>query len=265
VEKRLRLPLSRQSPRKQRTKPRQLFMRPVLVLQAIHQVLDAAKKHESKISVGRSDDRASLSSSYTYRLFQLLPVLRQLDGSEADVLAKESPEVQEDLRKFPDGIQIFTRERQDASHSESKASSFGMAGRAESLSSLMEQRDLEEEHSLRLDEISQIAREDCERAVNSADSISIPTQDPYLRLDALLTVAEVCKAKNQSSTRHALKLILDCSRTLTGRMLERNFPKRDIWSQAIEVASQIDDQTLAREFLELGLELAQKSGQGRLR
>jgi hypothetical protein len=83
------------------------------VLDAIHAVLDQTKQQAKDSSGGAQPMAISMASAsggvqfgsmYEFRLFQLLPVLKQLDSSEAEKLVKESQAVQGMLDKYPDGV-----------------------------------------------------------------------------------------------------------------------------------------------------------------
>jgi len=83
-----------------------------LVHQAIEVVLDSARKEAEKqaknggmtYSIASAQGAVQLNSSYQYRLFQLLPVLRSIDPEEADRLLKEQNDVQTLLAKYPQGM-----------------------------------------------------------------------------------------------------------------------------------------------------------------
>jgi hypothetical protein len=83
-----------------------------IVLDAIHAVLDRTKEQANASSGGAQPMSVSMMSAsggvqfnsmYEFRLFQLLPVLKQLDPSEAEKLVKESQAVQATQDKFPEG------------------------------------------------------------------------------------------------------------------------------------------------------------------
>src|SRR5277367_4093297 len=78
---------------------------PSIALDAIHQVLDESRSSTSEINLGGASGRIAFKDLYQYRLFELLPVLRELDASEADKLLNDSQQAQAQLQKFPDGMQ----------------------------------------------------------------------------------------------------------------------------------------------------------------
>ena len=78
------------------------------VLEAIDALLGHAKDESEKASDNRvsfSAGNASVSfSPYQYRLFELLPVLQQLDSTRAESLMREQQEVAGALKKYPKGL-----------------------------------------------------------------------------------------------------------------------------------------------------------------
>ena len=78
-----------------------------LVLEAIGKVLDEAKERGSQSHYSMSSAKGSvvLNSAYALRLFQLLPVLEELDKDKAEALLHEQTEVAEQLKTYPKGMQ----------------------------------------------------------------------------------------------------------------------------------------------------------------
>lgn len=80
-----------------------------LVLEAIDQVLDRAKRKTDAglvqvVNVSSRKGAVSLSSLYGFRLFQLLPVLQELDQSKAEQLLQENPNLKGLLEQYPEGM-----------------------------------------------------------------------------------------------------------------------------------------------------------------
>src|ERR1700751_5926780 len=79
---------------------------PAIALEAIHQVLDSAERRAgSGVTLNATSGNAGFTSEYDYRLFELWPVLKELDDQEADKLLKDSQQAQLQLKQFPSGIQ----------------------------------------------------------------------------------------------------------------------------------------------------------------
>lgn len=86
---------------------------PGLVLEAIDTLLDSAREESAEdfhmeVSVKSKSGALSFGSLYQYRLFQLLPALRDLDPQRADTLLKESSQVNSALQDHADGLQSLS-------------------------------------------------------------------------------------------------------------------------------------------------------------
>jgi hypothetical protein len=80
-----------------------------VVLEAVDQVLEGAKeadKTQPNLRVGISTNKsdAYFASQYEFRLFQLLPVLQELDKPRAESLLRENRTVEFALRQYPQGL-----------------------------------------------------------------------------------------------------------------------------------------------------------------
>jgi tetratricopeptide (TPR) repeat protein len=90
-----------------------------LVLEAIDQLLDRAKGAEQvqqntsqqntvhqnlRVGISTNKGDAYFASPYEFRLFQLMPVLEQLDQPRAESLRRESSDVQAALERYPHGL-----------------------------------------------------------------------------------------------------------------------------------------------------------------
>jgi hypothetical protein len=83
---------------------------PAMAVDAIDQILENAKDSSVKANNARltfSGDAGTvaLSSQYQYRLFQLLPVLEELDKPKAGSLLRDNPDLQALFGRFPEGLQ----------------------------------------------------------------------------------------------------------------------------------------------------------------
>jgi tetratricopeptide (TPR) repeat protein len=83
---------------------------PAAVMEAIDSLLSTAKeldKHErSKFSFSTQQGKSgSFGSGYELRLFQMIPILEQLDKERAEDLLKENTNLQPMLAQYPQGLQ----------------------------------------------------------------------------------------------------------------------------------------------------------------
>jgi len=88
-------------------------MPPAVALEGIRELLKQTKDAADSsggLQIAISNQRAgtaSFASLYQFRLFQVLPALQQLDASEAEKLLKENAQLQEMLKKDPDGYGAY--------------------------------------------------------------------------------------------------------------------------------------------------------------
>jgi hypothetical protein len=85
---------------------------PALALEAVDKVLDAAKpQSDAHFSVTSEKGSVALNSTYQLRLFQLVPVLEQLDKDRADSLRRDHAELQAQLQEYPQGMQSLNSDQ----------------------------------------------------------------------------------------------------------------------------------------------------------
>jgi len=77
---------------------------PALALDAIHQVLDRPFFEEG-LTLNTASGSVGFSNEHDYRVFEFLPILRELDNDEADKLLQSSQQAQLGLKQFPNGMQ----------------------------------------------------------------------------------------------------------------------------------------------------------------
>jgi hypothetical protein len=80
-----------------------------IVMQAIDDVLKQAKAHDEseqrKMNYSMSSQKGAVQfhSTYEFRLFQLAPILKQIDAGRAQLLLKDNEDVNTQLKKYPEG------------------------------------------------------------------------------------------------------------------------------------------------------------------
>lgn len=84
-------------------------MPPELTEDAIDQILAAAKDlpDSPKLTISGAPGTVAISSQYEYRLFQLLPILEQLDKPKAEGLLRDDPSMAAMIDRFPQGYQTL--------------------------------------------------------------------------------------------------------------------------------------------------------------
>lgn len=83
---------------------------PPVVLDAIDSMLDKAKADDEKedkalVTLQSKRGNASFSSAYEYRLFQLLPMLKEIDKDRAETLLRDQQNLRATMQVLPDGPQ----------------------------------------------------------------------------------------------------------------------------------------------------------------
>jgi hypothetical protein len=167
---------------------------PGLVLEAITKVLEEAKEGGLQSHYSMSSARGSVvfDSDYSVRLFQLLPILEELDKDKAEELLREHTEVAEQLKTYPRGMESV--------NSENTSYSYGGTGDvAAKQQNSFQMRE-------RIEDILKKADTDPDGALARALALPIHgTSESYSpRSDALLGIAEKSATKNASVSKSAL-------------------------------------------------------------
>ena len=227
---------------------------PAVVLQAISQVLDGAQSTGSEISLGSGSNRASFNNEYQYRVFELLPVLRELDSDQADKLLRDSPEAQNQLKAFPNGIQSLNPAIRDSPPEKGqKISTGGIAGMG--IAPMLQQAKITEAYESRIAEIVRVAESNPKQAIEAASGLPNSAGTVAPRAEALLKIAQVTMTKNPSAAGDALEGMSESLRNVepTGHR-----GPRDYWAEGIEIATKIKETDLAKKLLKEGVGQAEK-------
>jgi len=172
---------------------------PRLVLEAISKVLDAAKEGDSQSHYSMSSAKGSvvLNSDYDLRLFQLLPILEELDKDKAEALLRDQAEVADQLKTYPRGMQSLQSENTSLSYSVTSGSGIGTAVAKQQTEAQMRER-VEE----------MLKQADTDPAGALAKALSLPvhgTSESWSpRSGALLVIARKAAAKKASVSKSAL-------------------------------------------------------------
>jgi hypothetical protein len=227
---------------------------PAVVLQAISQVLDGAQSNKSGISLGSGSNRASFNNEYEYRVFEFLPILRELDSGQADRLLHDSPEAQAQLNDFPNGIQSLNPAIRDTPlRKGEEASTGGMVGMG--IAPMLQQAKITEAYESRIAEIVRVAESNPQQAIEAASGLPNSAGTATPRAKALLNIAKVTMTKNPLAARDALEGMSESLRNVepTGRS-----GPRDYWAEGIEIATKIEEIDLAKKLLKEGIGQAEK-------
>jgi hypothetical protein len=173
---------------------------PGLVLEAIEKVLDGTKERGSHSSYSISSSKGSvvLNSEYSLRLFQLLPIIQELDKDKAEALLREHAEVAEQLKAYPKGIQSFNSENVGLSYRVTDGDS-GIAAAAAKDQVSAQMQDQIQEILKTADTVPAVA---LMRARTLPIHGTFPSRSP--RSDALLGIAKKTAATKPSVSQLAL-------------------------------------------------------------
>jgi hypothetical protein len=233
------------------------------VLEAINAVLSQAKQpaqddssgqpQPMSVSMASANGAVQFNSIYEFRLFQLLPVLKELDPSKADELVKQDQSVKAALNQYPQGEGSIAPPASGSKGGPGGAGapmmsmmmgapSGGGAGKAPSgqMSPLL------------MREVAKVV-EDAAKHPDDALASAGAIPDVSMRTRAYMGIAQVCAKTHASVTRQALEKVLDSMDGL------------DVMQQAMNIGSiaklylELDDTASAKKAIEKGMEIAEKA------
>jgi len=239
---------------------------PELVLDAIDQMLDHSKTDSTQIAMKASSGPINFDNVYQYRLFELLPVLRELDPSKAEQLSND-PQVQAQLNKYPNGLQSLDPTVRDTPLKKGEepgmqaflTKSPGAVGRV-----------LQDWHSAEIyqrqtDEILKQAGDDPRQAIATAATLPVQAGHAVPRSERLLSIAQMGWKKNPSASTEALEQMADSLKKVDpaiygrfGLRVEVALHVQYCWSEGVQLANNMKDTDLARSLLQEGMEQAER-------
>lgn len=229
---------------------------PAVVLQAISQVLDEAQPSGEEISLSSGAAKTSFSNEYEYRVFELLPVLRQIDGDEADKILRRTPAVETKLAEFPSGIQSLNPAIRDTPLKKGETSSLnGIVGTG--VGSVLQESDVADAYESRVSEIVRIADNDLSDGIQAAAGLPKSVGSVAPRADALLKIAQLAITKHHDSA-GARDAIEGLPESLENVRPTDRIETVEYWAQGVEMASQIGEFELAKRLLRDGAKEIEK-------
>lgn len=101
------------------------------IVQAIDEMLKQAKESDAaNLQISSSAGNASFGSYYEYRLFELLPILRDVDPGKAESLARDYQNVQALLARYPNGQQSLDPAMDDSPPADNQRSDMSFSVRS---------------------------------------------------------------------------------------------------------------------------------------
>lgn len=231
-------------------------MPPALALEGIRELLkqtrdasDAAGGFNIVLSSRRAGT-ASFASLYQYRLFQVLPALQQLDPNEAEKLLKENAQLQEVLKKNPDGYGAYTQPGEDP-EGEGVQMMVNRGGGGPGPSGA------EHAHMELMRQVGQIVRraaQDPQGALAEARTLpeALPAPEFYPRAEAFQGIARTSAKSNPGVAKQALGELLKLVERLDARSQALTL------HQAAELYLRLGDKPSAEKTIAAGLKAAEK-------
>jgi len=230
---------------------------PAVILEAVHQVLDEAQSDKSTITLQSASTNASFNTAYEYRVFELLPILTELDSAEADRLLESSVQARSQLQRLPSGVQSLDPTIRDTALKNGERSEMkGMVGGQQGLGSMLQPANAADVYNVRLQEIGRMAEADPQRAIAAAASLANAAARTDLRSEALLAIARMMMKSNPSAARDALERLTESLKTVNTSRVNRGL--KNYFVEGIEISVQIGEFELAKRLLKSGLEQAEK-------
>lgn len=185
-----------------------------LVLEAIDKVLEQAKSEESNSHYSMVSDTGgiALKSPYELRLFQLLPVLEELDKEKADSLLRDDTEMQAQLKKYPKGLASLNSNGAVYSYGITDGDAPTGAGRGAP--------QVEAQMMHRIHDVTKEAEKDPAQALADALGLPLQGQGPMHqspRVQALMAIAQSAAKGKPSIAKSALDEIIKVEDQLTAQ------------------------------------------------
>ncbi len=227
---------------------------PALDLDAIHQVLDSARsKDGSGVTLNAASGNVGFTSEHDFRVFELLPVLRQLDDDEADKILRDSQQAQIQLKQFPNGIQSLDPTIRDTPAKEGEKQ--GLTGGSVGPPNEMEQAF--DTNKVRVEEIGRMAEDNPRQAIAAAatlpESVGKSWVAEFPRAQAYLAIARSAMKKNPSAAKDALE-------EMAASLEQAPYPYHAMenWIEGIAIAREMGEVDLAVKLFRSGMEQADK-------
>ncbi len=231
-------------------------MPPALALQGIRELLRQTKDAADEaggFKIVLSSQRAgtaSFASLYQYRLFQVLPALQQFDPSEAEKLLQENAQLQEMLKKNPEGYGAYTQPGADPEGEGVQmmvnrgGGGPGPSGAEHARMELMRQ----------VGQIVRSAANDPQAALASARALpeALPSGEFYPRAEAFQGIARTSAKANPGAAKEALGELLKIVERLDARSQALAL------HQAAGLYLRLGDKPAAEKTIAAGLKAAEK-------
>jgi len=181
---------------------------PPTALEAADAVLDQAKNAKDESSTGRMaiqtfQDETRFSSLYELRLFEVLPILKELDSSRAEALQREHESVKSALTRYPQGLNSIPPVKRETSDGKSEDTS-GIVNFGPTLPDAAA-----EDEQVYVFATSARISEECSKDLRQAlaDALGLPQVTPkgyHPQFSALRTVSKMAAIREPQVAREAI-------------------------------------------------------------
>lgn len=150
---------------------------PKLTLQAIDEIFKHAQEDLNNqfaptLTIGTGQGEAQFSSAYQYRLFELIPILQQLDPGRAESILNDNPKLAAVLKNYPQGLASLEPTFRDTPLKPGEAPRFTITHRLHGATSPGASADLIHDQLVRESmDISSQANTDPRDAIQKADQL----------------------------------------------------------------------------------------------
>ena len=231
---------------------------PEQVEQGIDEVLKQAKSNQDAATVSLASDKgdqASFASVYEFRLFQLLPILREINKGKAEELLRDDQAVQGLLSKYPNGQESLSPKPQNASlkgpqtHGMSMMvrSGKGEGGGSGQPTQQLPQVDEGQAWQAQADRIVASAADDPKQALAQAQTLPEKMNmfggDFPIRANALRGIANSCLKSNPSVARQAVADMVKALQNVDPKQIQ-------MLVEAAKLYLKLEDDASARKVLE---------------
>ncbi len=231
---------------------------PTVALEGIHQVLDQAKSDTTHVGLQSKSGNVSFDNEYEYRLFELLPVLEQLDKGEAERLLNDSQQAKSQLKQFPQGVQSLDPTIRDTPLAKGEIPRLSGAMGMDDMSSYLQKKQVTDAYDTRAREIARQAEDSPKQALAAAATLPETSGSRYPRADALLGIARTTATKDPSFAKDALTQMMEVLKKIdpSARPVSKDPSAYSI--EGSDIAKHMGDLDLAHKLIASGLENAEK-------
>ncbi len=223
---------------------------PALALGAIHQVLDRAFFEEG-LTLNTASGSVGFSNEHDYRVFELLPILRELDNDEADKLLQRSQQAQLELKQFSNGMQSIDPSIGDTLPKGEPVHNLGPSIGHPGVS-------VGYGPDPRVRETLRMVVDNPQQAIAVAATLpeTVGSSDwpfEFPRAEAYLGIARALAKRNPSAASDVLEQMAESLKHIT-----HPYQTMGQWLEGITIAREIDELDLALNLFRLGMEQADR-------